>query len=56
MDSSLPLTKQGLRNLNSLGPKKKRPEAVAPETEARDEETAKAPATVTTDEAAVPTV
>ena len=53
---SLPLTKQGVRNLNSMGKKKKPPEAVTGEPEAANADPAPASAPVkdTSDADAVP--
>lgn len=51
---SVTMTKQGVRNLNSLGPKKKRPEAAKAEPEGSAAEPVKAPDKETTDKDVVP--
>jgi hypothetical protein len=43
MDSSVTTTRQGVRNLNSLGPKRKRLEVREPDPEASDGKVAQAP-------------
>ncbi len=54
MEKSVLMTKQGVRNLNSLGPKKKRPEVVTAEPETSAADPVKSPGSETIDKDVVP--